>query len=112
MSAIVDKSALFAPRLPESDVEVPGVGTVRVRALTRAEVMRAQKTAKDDPAALEQQVLSAGMVEPRLSVTEVQRWMEAAPANELEPVQEAILALSGMGKKAAKEAYADFRGES
>lgn len=112
MGNTVDKSALFAPRLPEADVEIPGVGTVRVRALTRAEVMRARRIGQDDPAVLEQQMLSAGMVDPVMSATDVQRWQEAAPADELSPVTDAILGLSGLADKAAKDAYADFRHES
>lgn len=113
----MDKELLFKPRLPEADVEIPGVGTVRVRGLTRDEVMVVRKSTDmehvDGPRALtlERKMLAAAMVEPALTESEVGRWQKAAPAGELEPVVRMVQELSGMLDDAPKEAMKTFRGE-
>lgn len=113
----MDKELLFAPRLPESDVEVPGLGTVRVRGLSRAEVMVVRKATDteqmDGPRALvlERKMLAAAMVDPELTEAEVGRWQQASTAGELEPVTRKIQELSGLLEGSAKEAVKTFRGE-
>lgn len=108
-----DKELLFKPRLPEDDVEVPGVGTVRVRSLSRAEVMLLQKMAQDgeDPAAVERKMLSIALVDPALTEAEVGRWQRASIAGELEPVSDKVTALSGLDDDAAKAAYKEFEAD-
>ncbi|RKF24140.1 hypothetical protein [Micromonospora globbae] len=102
----MDKAALFAPRLPEDDVEVPGVGRVRVRGLNRSEAMAVGKI--EDAALKDLNIIAMGMVAPKLSVSEVRRWGEAAPAGELEVVSRRIAQLSGMLPDSAKEAVKEF----
>lgn len=102
----MDKSLLFVPRLPEDDVEVPGIGTVRVRGLSRAEAM-AVNGAKGTEAT-ERRMLHFGLVDPQLSEAEAGRWMDAATAGELEPVSRRIAELSGMLAGSAKEAVKEF----
>lgn len=97
----MDKNALFKPRLAEADVEIEGVGTVRVRALNRGEVLLIQSL-KVGRAAAEQRMLSFGMVDPALSEAEVVQWQQASPAGEIEPVSDKIAELSGITKDAAK----------
>lgn len=107
MSA-VDKAALFAPRLPEEDFEIPGVGTIRIRALTREEALGLRD--RDlTVAQVELALLQAAMVAPALTGEEIVRWQKASPAGELEPVTAAILRMSGMAKSAPKEAMKSFR---
>lgn len=105
----MDKEALFRPRLAEDDVEVPGVGTVRVRALSRLEAMHVQDA--NSPEASERRILAAGMVDPPLTEAEARRWQEAAPAGELEPVTDRIAELSGMKPGADKDAYKTFEAD-
>jgi len=105
----VSKEALFAARLPEDDVEIPGVGSVRVRALSRGEVFGVQN-AKGTPA-IERKILALGMVDPTLTESEVQRWQDACPGGELDPVVDKIRELSGLADGAEKAAVLDFRGE-
>ncbi|MEU4675740.1 hypothetical protein [Micromonospora sp. NPDC023737] len=102
----MDKAALFAPRLPEDDVEVPGIGTVRVRGLNRSEAMDVGKI--DDLALRDRTLIAIGLVDPKLSVSEVKRWGEAAPASELEAVSRRIAQLSGMLPDSVKEAVREF----
>lgn len=99
----MDKELLFTPRLSEESVEIPGVGTVRVRALSRGEALRAQSA--KGVAAIERAMLALGMVDPALTEDEVKRWQEASPAGELEPITRVIQRLSGMEAGADKAAY-------
>jgi len=104
----VDKELLFKPRLPEADVEVEGIGTVRVRALSRAEAMELQKLESSGMVMVERRMLALALVDPTLTEGEVRQWQEAAPPGELEPVTDKISELSGMTEGAAKEAYKGF----
>lgn len=106
----MDKETLFKPRLNEAEVDIPGVGTVRVRGLSRVEVMSIRTAADNDPATLdgkravvlERKMVALAMVDPKLSETEVARWQDAAPAGELEPVTDKISELSGLSEGASK----------
>jgi hypothetical protein len=115
----MDKDLLFKPRLPEADVDLPGVGTVRVRGLSRSEQLLAVKQGDIDAAgnvnitrveAIERRMLVFGMVDPQLTDDEVKRWQRAAPGGELEPVTRKIQELSGMLEGADKAAYKSLRG--
>jgi hypothetical protein len=112
----MDKDKLLAPRantasgLPEDDVEVPGMGTVRVRGLSRDEVFGAQKI--KETAANERHVLSLGLVDPAMSVNEVFKWQQVSPAGEIEPVVDKIRELSGMKDDASKSGVPDDGDES
>jgi len=114
---MIDREKLLAPRadtatgLPEDDVEVPGMGTVRVRGLSRDEVFGAQET-KGGTAAVERVVLHLAMIDPPLSVADVGRWQKASPAGEIEHVTDRIHELSGMTEDADKQAMLGFRGQS
>jgi len=102
----MDKELLFRVRLPEADVEVAGLGAVRVRGRNRIEAMLAQ--AADGTAAIERRVLSYGMVDPQLTEAEVKMWQKASPAGELEPGSNRITELSGMLAGSAKVAVREF----
>lgn len=107
----VDKKQLFKPRLPEAEVEVDG-GTVRVRGLSRIEVLLVQ--AAEGTAAQERRILRYGMVEPTVTETEAEKWQKAAPGGnggDLERVTGRIAELSGMAPAAEKDAYRNFRDE-
>lgn len=113
---MIDKDKLLAPRhdtthgMPEEDVEIPDVGTVRVRGLTRGEVFLVQKLQGTD--AIERRILAIGMVDPQLTESEVRRWQQHSPAGEIEPVVDAIRRLSGLSDNASKESYKRIRDES
>lgn len=103
----MDKELLFKPRLPEDEVEVPGLGTVRVRGLSRAEATMIESAGTTE--AKERKILAFGMVDPALTEAEVGRWMKAAPAGEIQPVSTRIAELSGMLDDSAKAAVKSFR---
>lgn len=105
----MDKEALFKPRLTEAEVDIPDVGIVRVRGLSRGEVFGLQQI--KDVAAYERKILALGVVDPVLTQAEVQRWQEACPAGELEPVVDKIRQLSGLDDDADKSGVQEIRGE-
>lgn len=106
----MDKELLFKARLPEADVDIEGVGTVRVRGLSRMEALLLNKI--DDVEAKERRILVYGLVDPVLTDAEVRRWQQASVAGELEPVTRVIAELSGILPESAKEAYKSLRDES
>jgi hypothetical protein len=108
----IDKENLFARRVDEDDVEIPGIGTVRVRAVTRHELLGVHKPGETNPAVAERRMLSAGMVDPQLSEDEVARWQKNSPPSEIGLVLDRIRQLSGLTDGASKEAYKSVRDES
>jgi len=106
----MDKAILLQPRdastehgMPEDDVEVPGLGTVRVRALSRKEALKTGQIADIEERTAH--MIAIAMVDPKMSVSEVKGWSAVALAGELDPVDEKIAELSGMNTDAAKAAY-------
>lgn len=108
--ARAQKDALFATKLPEEDVDIPGKGTVRVRALTRTEALACQqvKQGPDRVAAIERKMLAMAIVDPEMTEADIGRWQKASTAGEMEPVGAKVQELSGMTEGAAKEAYREF----
>ncbi|MDN5749866.1 MAG: hypothetical protein L0H64_15320 [Pseudonocardia sp.] len=107
---IISKADLLARRFGVEDIEIPEVGTVKVRPLSRAEALNLQgkeMTVEE----MERHLLSLALVEPNLTYDEVAQWQQNSPAGEIEPVADAIVRLSGMNKAAAKEAVQRFRGQ-
>ena len=105
----MDKATLLARRLPEDDVDVPGVGTVRVRGLSRAEALAANDLDGDER---ETYWLSCGIVDPALTDEEIRQWRGAATYQEIELVADRIAELSGMRETSAKEATKSAGDES
>jgi hypothetical protein len=107
--ATVDKSALLAKRFGVEEVEIPGVGSVQVRPLSRAEAhgLRGQEMTEEE---MEVRLLALAMVEPKLTEADVKEWQGSAPAGELEPVVRTIVRISGMEQHAAKATFPEARG--
>lgn len=105
----IDKEELLRKRLAAREYDIEGVGVVRLRALTRAEVHEMRAGADGPSDELERRMVSAAMVDPALTPDEVRQWQENSPAGELEPLTHEIMRLSGMAKGAPKEAMAQFR---
>lgn len=93
---------------PEATVDVSGVGPVRVRGLSRLEVLHIQSAT--NPAIAERRVIAAGMVEPAMTERQAGEWQKRSVAGELEPVTEAIGELSGIAGRADKAAYKSVSG--
>lgn len=104
------KARLLKPRLPEDTVDVEGIGTIRVRGLSRGEVFAAGQLKGVE--AQERRFLSLGMVDPEMSEDDVKLWQRNSPAGELEPVTVKIQELSGLAQTAAKQAMISFRDDT
>jgi hypothetical protein len=102
----VDLDLLFKPRLAEEDIEIPGVGTLRIRALNRLEALHV--SAAKSEADRERRILVIGVVDPTLTEDDVKRWQRASAAGEIEVVSTRIAVLSGMAPDSAKEAVKEF----
>lgn len=98
----MDKEALFKPRLPEGEVDAPGLGTVRVRGLSRAEVLESRT---GNTLTTERRMLAFGMLDPALTEDEVKRWQEAALPAEIESVSRRIAELSGLLEASPRAAF-------
>lgn len=109
--AAVDKSVLLSNVrvLPRATVTIPGVGDVEVRGLSRAEVLKMQSV--DNVDEMEDLTISFGLVEPVMNVDEVRRWRSQARSDEVRPVSDKILELSGMAPEQQHEKERNFRSE-
>ena len=104
---MIDKGGLLARRLGEGEHEIEGVGTVRIRGLSRAEVLAAQKLG--DVAASDRYMVSRGLLEPALTEDEVATWQANSAASEIEGLTVAIAELSGLAAGAAKSGVSGIR---
>jgi hypothetical protein len=113
-NVISDKAGLFARLgLPEEDVKLDGVGVVRVRALSRYEILLSTKgVSEDDVVGIEQAMVSMGMVEPKMSRDDVEKWQKLSPMGQIQQVVSKINELSGVGQNSIPDAYKSVRGES
>lgn len=97
-------------RLQEDDVEVPGVGWVRVRAMSRWETTHIQGLG-DNRQKQDAEAIRIATVRPLLTADDVSAWRKAGRVMELETIARKINELSGIGKDAAKsDVHADGDG--
>ena len=98
---MIDKGALLARRLGEADHEVEGVGTVRIRGLSRAELLGLQSL-EGGALISDRRMVSLAVVDPKLTEDEVKTWQENSAPGEIEALTVAIAELSGLGVGAGK----------
>lgn len=94
---------LTTPRLPTEDVPIDGVGTVTVRGLSREEMLGIEPGQGLLPT--ERRMLAAAMVDPPMTLEQVEAWQKASPAAELSHVIDTVNRLSGVAANSAREAY-------
>jgi hypothetical protein len=108
-----DKDLLFKPRLREEDVEIPGLGTIRVRGMSRAEVVDdLYEVDRSVAGAFECRLLSLAVVAPALTEEEAGEWRRAATGDEVRVVIDKINELSSLTKEQAKAAYKELASDS
>jgi len=90
----MDKNKLFETRLEEETYEIPEVGEVTYRAVSRTEQLYLTKI--DDPVQREREMVVMAMVDPPMDINEVKRWQKASPGGELEHITVRIATISGM----------------
>ncbi len=106
---MIDKDTLLSKTrvVEHSTVTIPGVGDVKVRGLTRAEVIQVQGA--EDMGDMERRTLVAGLVEPILTADEVAEWQDSAMSLAVDMVSGTILKLSRMLPGQDEETEARFR---
>lgn len=104
---LLARRADTASGLPETHVDVPGMGRVYVRGLNRIEAMHVQEA--NGPEATERRILALGMVDPTLTEAEAGQWQKTSLAGEIEAVSRKIAELSGMLDSSAKAVVKTFR---
>ena len=102
----LDKSALLARRLGEGEHEIPGFGTVRVRAMSREELLEWRSL---DGAVGDRKMLAACLLDPVLTEDEVATWEKNASPAEIKGVVDVIIELSGLGEGATKSGVSGVR---
>lgn len=95
----LDKNTLLGAALEQEDVKL-SIGIIRVRALSRGEVFRAQQA--EDAAATEIRLLAAGLVEPAMEEADVKGWYETGAFGDIRTVLEVLFRLSGLEPGASK----------
>lgn len=99
----MDIKDLLEPRLDTEEYEIPGVGRITVRALTRFELLLGGKLTGDQGAAvMEAHMLHFAMVDPEITFDQARAWQKACSAGELQPIVKLINRLSGIGEGADK----------
>ncbi len=104
MSSAELKRKLLGDRVSKSieDVEVDGVGTIRIRPLSRREMAEVSELEGFEQ---EAHILSLAVVDPVLTVDEVREWQACSPAGEINRVAMAVNRLSKITPGADKEQY-------
>lgn len=99
----MDKSKLIKDRISSNtaEVDIPGVGKIVVRGLSRYELLLSGKNT-EDVSLIERRTLAMAVVDPQLSEADVEQWQKHSPASEIGPVTRAIQELSGLGEGAGK----------
>lgn len=109
--ALTNRRADTETGFPEEEVDIPGIGTVLVRGLSRLESMRIFRLAGENHEKVERLTVSYGLVDPQLSEDEVGEWQKHSLANEMNPVMLAIQRLSGFSKDAQDKAFDEFEAD-
>lgn len=92
---------LVEPVDATEDVEIGNGRKVKVRGLTRYELLLSAK-GTDDASVVERRNLAACLVEPKLTLPQVEKWQKSSPPNVIGKVTDAIRRLSGLAEGAQK----------
>ena len=98
----MDKASLLTDRVSDrtAEVEIEGVGTVTIRALSRWEMIQGGKL--EDTMEQERFILSKAMVDPPMGEHDIAAWQKCSPPGEINAVANKVNELSGIGKGADK----------
>lgn len=85
------------------DIEIDGVTeTLIVRGMNRGELLTAGQLSDKGQRDMERYVLSSCLIDPEMTLDDVDEWFASGPGMEVQPVVHKINELSGVGKGAAK----------
>lgn len=114
MTEIVSLDALLAASVPEGTAEIPGVGLVKVRGLSRGELHLLSKKDGGDPSPETSDLFYFvhGLVEPKVTEAQARKIFDAIGFGAISPVISKITELSGVTRADQKEAYKSLRGDA
>lgn len=103
----VTKDQLTRPRVETGRVTLEGGGVVEIRPLSRKNALHVHDVGqRDGIAAGEALLLCLGMVDPAMTLEDVQEWMATdGAAGDVEAVSRGIGVISGMTAASGKESY-------
>lgn len=107
---VVDKAALLAAtEFETADVEIPKMGYVTVRGMSRAELHRVRTLGEDKGLkTAEAFMVERAVVEPKFTADEVEQWFKKPAGRYIDRIVEKINDLSGVEEGAGKEATERF----
>lgn len=113
----VDVDALLSDdvEFDTREVEIPGLGTVLVRGLSRAEQRRVYALYEKHPGDVgpaESFMAAKALVEPTMTIEQVDKWATKPSGKHIGLIIDAVNELSGISEGAAKEATQQFPDES
>jgi hypothetical protein len=100
------REQILARKVGHGVAELPGGGTVAIRALTRDEVLEMQQLEGASLADRDNFLCSKGMTDPVMSVEDVAAWAAAGAAGDIVAITEAVARLSGLAEGAGKSSPA------
>lgn len=112
MTKYISVEELTADRVTTAelvDYEIPGLGMIQLRPLSRAETIEAQKF-KDDVLQAERFTLSRAIVSPEVKEHHVAAWQRGSFPLEINAVADKINEISGL-KKGADKSSVDEAGD-
>lgn len=100
----MDKGKLLADRVinRRGEHEIPGVGVVKFRALSRMEMLESAERFEGRTLEQERYILSRAMVDPVLTEADVETWQGCSPPGEINEIASKINELSGISRGAPK----------
>src|ERR1700743_692476 len=99
--AMLTKEQLLKQHFGVEEHEIEGIGTVKVRSLTRSEAL-AVVGKELDKAASGRYLIATGMGRPTAAGEDVKPWQDNSPAGEIQAVAKLITKLSGLTDGAPK----------
>lgn len=93
----------------EEDYELPGIGTIRIRALNRREAQMVAAAGGPGVGVKERLMISLSMVQPKMTVDDVGAWEKACVAGEMQDLGTRISDISGVSGGTDKAVVQSFR---
>jgi len=93
--------------LNEEDYELPSVGWIRIRGISRADFVTANKRYGEDMGAQERFILSRAVIIPTVTEAIAGQWQQASGISEINKLALRINEISGLNKGADKSVVSD-----
>ncbi|MDQ1700685.1 MAG: hypothetical protein QOG34_2548 [Frankiaceae bacterium] len=104
---VLTRDEILARKVGHGEITIEDFGTVKIRALTMLEAVQVRELeGRVDQVYL---IIALGLVEPAMSVADVELWGAQDSAGPLNAIADGIAVVSGMSEGAGKDAYKSTR---